>query len=59
MTSLEGWGSFLILMLLVWSTDIIDWIADKIKKGSKSNGNIFIWYNRFDTYTGLYDSEVI
>ena len=35
MTSLEGWGSFLILMLLVWSTDIIDWIADKIEERFK------------------------
>jgi len=35
MTSLEGWGSFLILMLLVWSTDIIDWLADKIEERFK------------------------
>ena len=29
MTSPEGWGAFIVLMLLVWSTDIIDWISDK------------------------------
>tara|TARA_A100001011_G_C13917681_1_gene677764 strand:+ start:412 stop:522 length:111 start_codon:yes stop_codon:yes gene_type:complete len=35
MTSLEGWGSFLVLMLLVWSTDIVDWLADKIEERFK------------------------
>ena len=32
MTSPEGWGAFIVLMLLVWSTDIIDWISDKIEE---------------------------
>ena len=27
MTSLEGWGAFMLLMLLVWSTDIVDWVV--------------------------------
>ena len=35
MTSLEGWGSFIILMLLVWSTDIVYWISDKIEERFK------------------------
>ena len=35
MTSLEGWGSFIILMLLVWSADIVDWISDKIEERFK------------------------
>ena len=35
MTSLEGWGSFIILMLLVWSTDIVDWNSDKIEERFK------------------------
>ena len=35
MTSLEGGGSFLVLMLLVWSTDIVDWLADKIEERFK------------------------
>tara|TARA_R100001594_G_scaffold52360_2_gene85899 strand:+ start:388 stop:504 length:117 start_codon:yes stop_codon:yes gene_type:complete len=37
MTTIEGWGSFIILMLLVWSTDIVDWIADKIEERFKKN----------------------
>lgn len=35
MTSPESWGAFLVLMLLVWSTDIIDWISDKIEERFK------------------------
>jgi|TARA_R100000278_G_scaffold70478_1_gene55737 CDP-diglyceride synthetase len=35
MTTIEGWGAFLCLMLLVWSTDIVDWLADKIEERFK------------------------
>ena len=35
MTTIEGWGAFLVLMLLVWSTDIVDWLADKIEERFK------------------------
>ena len=31
MTSPEGWGAFIVLMLLVWSTDIVDWVCDKVE----------------------------
>ncbi len=35
MTSLEGWGAFMLLILLVWSTDIIDWVCDEVEKRFK------------------------
>ena len=35
MSNLESWGAFLALMFLVWSTDIVDWLADKIEERFK------------------------
>ena len=35
MTTIEGWGACLVLMLLVWSTDIIDWLCDKVEERFK------------------------
>ncbi len=35
MTSLEGWGAFMLFILLVWSTDIIDWVSDEVEKRFK------------------------
>ncbi len=31
MSTLESWGTFLAIMFLVWSTDIVDWLADKLE----------------------------
>ena len=35
MSGLEQWGTFFAIMFLVWSTDIVDWIADKIEERFK------------------------
>ena len=31
----EGWFYLVAIMLLVWSTDIVDWLADKIEERFK------------------------
>jgi len=31
MSTMEEWGTFLAIIFLVWSTDIVDWICDKIE----------------------------
>ena len=35
MSTLESWGTFLAIMFLVWSTDIVDWLADKLEERFK------------------------
>lgn len=29
------WGTLIFIMFLVWSTDIVDWVADKIEEWFK------------------------